>query len=61
MSDQRDVELTYINVLYETAAAILFEFPEGEVWVPKSQIVDHDEESREVVIPEWLAIEKELV
>lgn len=63
-------EVEYVNVLQETNQAILFEFPSGKCWIPKSQITDKQEHAYDsetgkqpghIEIPEWVAIEKDLV
>lgn len=49
---------------YETEKAILvLNLKDKEVWIPKSQIeVDHETgDVVDIQIPEWLAIEKELI
>ena len=47
------------------AGAILFDNGNKEVWLPKSQIEDIDLQANEplatITIPEWLAMEKELI
>jgi hypothetical protein len=50
------------TVKVETEMAILVEFAEGEVWLPKSQLEDWPDlgEEGDVVMPEWLAIDKGL-
>ena len=58
--DRREVDLAYVRIVHETADAVLFEFPEGEVWIPRSQIVD-DDETGTVVVQEWIALEKGLI
>lgn len=55
------------TIKYQTEKAILVDCGEGEIWLLKSQICnfeDIDCENKDVqtiVIPEWLAIEKELI
>ena len=61
-----DVEVEYDQIVHETASAILFvidpESPQAEeFWLAKSTIVDHDEDSKTVTIPEWLAKDKGLI
>jgi hypothetical protein len=55
------IELEYIKILHEKLLSYRFAFPEADVWLPKSQIVEMDEDHKTVTIPEWLAVEKELV
>lgn len=57
-----------VTILVETDEAYLVDSGVGEnAWVPKSQIEDYSEESFEsgdtieVEIPEWLAIEKDMI
>jgi len=38
--------------------AVLFVFGDDEVWIPRSQIRDLDENRSEIDIPSWLAIDK---
>lgn len=47
------------GVVRESDKAKLFKTSEGEVWIPKSQIVDEGDDV--ITIPEWLAVEKGLV
>jgi hypothetical protein len=49
---------------YETDKAMLLFDGKKEVWVPKSQIEDTERMEKNMVvitIPEWLAMEKELI
>jgi len=63
----RSVDKNYIEITgqikYETDKAILLFDGKKEVWVPKSQIEDMEREKNmiTITIPEWLAIEKELI
>jgi len=63
MSDTEPVEVTYDAEVEEseTDRAKLFYIDGSKVWIPKSQIIDEDSDESTVTIPEWLAIEKELV
>ncbi len=45
---------------FETAAAYKFSSGGASVWLPKSQ-VEWDADAKEMTMPEWLAIEKELI
>ena len=64
------VEIPYDRVIARSHSqlAICFEIDGKQVWIPKSQITDctHDltcssgDESGEVTIPEWLAIDEGL-
>ena len=54
------------NLKAETEKAILFYNGKVEVWVPKSQIEEQDNHSSDpelitIIIPEWLAFNKELI
>lgn len=64
------VEIDFMHIVVETNQAILFEFDTGRCWIPKSQIEElikeaPDKETNKqpgrVELPEWVAIEKELV
>lgn len=64
-----DVELD-VQLLFHTSRAIKVYDGAREVWIPKSQIVepsldeieDHESfDSFTLIIPEWLAKEKELI
>lgn len=49
---------------WETDAAYLLSDGVDEFWVPKSQVLDKEhirDSDYEFVVPEWLAIEKEIV
>lgn len=55
-----------VEILRETNMAIFVSNGDMEAWIPKSQIIDSDENfeigtSITITIPEWLAIEKELI
>lgn len=58
--DESLTTVDYTDMLHETDKAILFETDVGEVWIPKSEIVEHDEDAMTVMIPTWLAEEKDL-
>jgi hypothetical protein len=55
------VVIVYDRIEHETDAAILIVLDTEKYWIPKSQVIDHDEAGNAIEIPEWLAIEKELV
>lgn len=44
---------------HDTEKAYLLITPKGEVWVPKSQVENNEDGT--FTMPEWLAIEKELI
>jgi len=52
-------------IKHQTDRAILFYDGVKEVWIPKSQIEEEDDyeigEEATITIPEWLAIDKELI
>lgn len=48
------------DILHETEKAYLFFDGGRQVWLAKSQC-QWDEDAKEMTLPEWLAIEKELV
>lgn len=48
------------EVRHETDKAFLFFDGAREVWLPKSQ-VEWDEKGAIMTMPEWLAVEKELI
>jgi hypothetical protein len=50
----------YDSILQDTGKAFLLSTDAGEVWIPKSQVKYHDEESSEMTIPLWLAEERGL-
>lgn len=55
-----------VEVLQDSGKAICVRVDDKEVWIPKTLIHDDSEVYKEgtegtLVIPEWLAIEKELV
>lgn len=47
------------EIRHETDAAVLIEDGENKVWLPKSQVQDNNDGT--FTIPEWLAVEKEMV
>jgi len=53
----------YMEIKRETALAILATDGVSDVWLPKSQIkIDRKKyPDAEITLPEWLAIEKEIV
>ena len=54
-----------VTILHETVMAFLVDDGINQVWLPKSQIKDHEDisigETLEIEIPEWLAIDKEII
>ena len=55
------VELSYTELVVERDESILFEIDSRPIWLPRSEIVEHDAERKVVTIPEWLAIDREVV
>ena len=47
------------EIVHETDKAYLLDVGGREVWVPKSQVQNNEDGT--FTLPEWLAIEKELV
>ena len=63
MSDEAEVDVEYIR---ETDMAVLFDTAEGEIWIPKSQIIsayepDDDAGIQQIFIAQWFAEETGLV
>jgi hypothetical protein len=70
MSGNEPVEIDDVIVEHTTAAALLCDFGDGDKhWIPRSQILEDSEIEKKahkgdegtLVIPQWLAEEKELV
>lgn len=60
MADRDEtVHVDHDGVVRESTVAKLFSTAEGDVWIPKVEIVDEDD--RTVGIPRWLAEDRELV
>lgn len=60
-TDRSGKLLDYIDIREETDLAIEFEFtPDNFEWIPKSQIIDHDENSKVVEVTPWIADKKGL-
>jgi hypothetical protein len=55
MLDDKSVYVSYANIKHQTDLAILFVINGGEIWLPKSEIQEHDEISKVIIIPKWLA------
>ena len=51
------------TVKHETDAAIFVDFGDEEVWLPKSQLEEWPEldETGDVIMPYWLALDKDLI
>lgn len=52
------LDIVYDDLVYETDKAYLLRFDDKDVWIPKSQVQDIDDEY--VTLPLWLIEEKEL-
>jgi len=61
-SKQPDLVLVdFDDILRVTPKAYLFDIGDSKIWIPKSQISDLDIAESTFKIPEWLAIDKELI
>lgn len=58
-----DVEIDYEFILHDedTNRAVLFVVNKHEIWIPRSLLIEHDKDAHTFSIPEWFAIELELV
>jgi len=55
-------ELFYCDLVTETEMAILIDYDDEKIWLPKSQIdYGYEKGSFWVEVPEWLAEEKEMI
>jgi len=52
------LDIVYDDLVYETDKAYLLRFDDRDVWIPKSQVQDIDDEY--ITLPLWLIEEKEL-
>jgi hypothetical protein len=64
--DQEPVEIEYVKIVGETPLALRLEMSDDlwepdRCWIPKSQIHDHDPIKKTLSIPEWLAVENDLI
>ena len=67
--DTEPVSFEGVEILRATDLALHCKIDGEKVWIPKSQILDgsnfgddsEEGDEGELIIPEWLAIEKELV
>jgi len=53
-------DIEYDSIVHETEKAVQFSIGGKKVWLPKS-VIEIDEDNKTVVMPEQLAIDKELV
>lgn len=59
----KEIEIA-CTVKHETDKAMLINDGDKDVWIPKSKITDYSETGNvieSIFIPEWLALEKELI
>lgn len=68
MSDTESCRIDYDEIEAATEDAILLVIDEEKVWIPRSQILDEEDDDFPVgegsgwlEIPEWLALEKGLI
>ena len=63
ITNRKDLIECYGIVHRQTVAAIYVDFGNRDCWLPKSQLEDWPDvgEAGEILLPEWLAIEKEIV
>lgn len=59
-SSEDPTEIDYDEIVAETEAAVLIRTSHRDVWLPRSQIIEHDEHRNVFVVPEWLALKKDL-
>lgn len=67
--DAEPVSFEDVKIMAVTELAILFNVDGCGAWIPRSQILEgsnfgddsEEDDEGELIIPEWLAIEKELV
>jgi len=56
----KEVILLYDGQLRDTGRARLFKFGDEKAWIPESQILWEDREANEILLPEWVVVEKGL-
>jgi len=63
ISNDKNIIEIYGIVHRETPDAIFIDVGNNTVWLPKSQLEDWPDlnKSGEILMPEWLALEKELI
>lgn len=59
MTNRRNIEIAHDGVKVDRPLSKCFAMAEGDIWIPKSQIINEGENT--VTIPEWLAVQKGLV
>lgn len=55
------VEISYEHILRKARDSVLFSIEDRDVWIPRSRLNDWDEQLKTFSIPEWLAIDREVV
>ena len=55
------VEIEYEHIRRKLEEAVLFSIEDKDVWLPREKIYNWNEELKTLDIPEWLAIDRELV
>lgn len=60
MKGEDTVEIDYDLLLEDTGpgGALLIDRGNGYEWVPRSQIVEHNENARTITVPEWLVYQR---
>lgn len=64
--DDADYEKFVVKLIHETEKAILVEYDDQEIWLPKSQLDDFDEfvyQEKDIItieVADWLVEEKEM-
>ena len=58
---EEPVLIGFDRLVRRSEKAILFEFGDREVWIPKSLILDVDEGTNVLELPRWKAEEEELL
>jgi hypothetical protein len=53
-------DLDYTEIIHETDGAILFSIDGDEVWIPRS-LLELDESTHTVTVPEWFALKEGLI
>ena len=59
--DDNLVTIDYDEIVTDTDDAILIRVGLEDIWIPRSQISNHDEVANEMDIPEWLALNEGLI
>lgn len=59
-TEREELTFDYDKIIQETPNAVLLSIFDTDIWLPKSEI-ELDKSAKTVYMPEWLAIEKDLV